>query len=547
MNRRTHTLSNSRQLWFITRPERDPKFHKEALIALQKATENFTLKWAGNRTLHKKYEQVLNQMGIKRNHVSADGSGGRTWAAMLRTFAYCYINEEGFLIPTKVGLSILNNNKVFENIKKQILTLQIPNAYFLEKGFRPKFDEDFQIRPARFLIKLTNQKELDYYVTKEEITFFVLSAKRDDELDEVTRRITAFRAADEEEKLRLKHSIANIDHRHRIDRDARSFEAAHSDVAHTFMLICEYTGLVEYIRGEALRVNPENSIAVRDEIESFDQRYPFNKRYLISLERMAENNGLDVDSYKASSYGTIKPASNRRKTQIKIKELLKPYPDISIFSLDQLVNILANEFPPREAEKIAMELKDHYDFTQLNNEFVEAYLDESDNLEFENKTGEIFKAIGFDVVMRPKPVTGDNTEIEILLKYDENSCGIIDAKNHKPKFSLSPSVANHMAVEYIPNYSGYENRNLKFFGYVTAADFSGEGHLKRICDKSATFINRNDIKGVILNARTLIGFLDYCMENNITTEERVKLFLRAVQNRGYSSIGQLLRAIKEHI
>lgn len=536
-------MSNLRQLWFIPRPERDPKFHKEALIALQKATDDFTLKWASNRPLHQKYEQILNEMGLKRNHVSADGSGGRTWAAMLRTFAYCYLNEEGFLVPTKVGRSIINDIKVFENIKKQILTLQIPNAYFLEKGFRPKFDDAFQIRPARFLIKLANQKELDYYVTKEEITFFVLSAKRDDELEEVTQKIKTFRSADENEKSRIKRMIANTDHRHRIDKNARSFEVAYSDVAHTFMLICEYTGLVEYIRGEALRVNPEDSDKVQKEIEFFDLRYPFNKRYLISLERMAENNGLDVDSFKASNYGTIKPATNKRKTHNKIKELLKPYPEISIFSYEQLVEILEREFPSREAKKIALELKNEYEFSQLNDEFVEAYLNEKDSLEFENKTGEIFKAIGFDVVMRPKPLSDDRTQIEILLKYGEDSCGIIDAKNYKDKFALTASLANHMAYEYLPNYDGYENRKVKFFGYVTASDFSGERHLKKICDKSAQLINHNDIKGIILNATTLIGFLDYCMENNIPKEKRINLFISAIQNKGYKSFEQLFRTI----
>ena len=45
-----------RQVWFVTRPERDPQYHKEALIALQEATNNFTCKWHSNRSIHKKYE-----------------------------------------------------------------------------------------------------------------------------------------------------------------------------------------------------------------------------------------------------------------------------------------------------------------------------------------------------------------------------------------------------------------------------------------------------------------------------------------------------------
>ena len=127
--------NNFRKIWFITRPERDPAFHEEALIALANATNNFKLKWKGNRELHKKYEQALIDIGIKRNSISKDGSGGRTWASLLKTFAYCYTTTDGFLVPTKIALEILRKNNIFENIKKQILTLQIPNAYFFESGF----------------------------------------------------------------------------------------------------------------------------------------------------------------------------------------------------------------------------------------------------------------------------------------------------------------------------------------------------------------------------------------------------------------------------
>ena len=156
-----------RKVWFITRPERDPTFHDDALRALQIATDNFSIIWYGNRDAHKRYEAVLVSEGLKRENISNDGSGGRTWAAMLRTFGYVYLNNDGYLVLTKVGQKILNKEKVRENISKQILTLQIPNAYFLDSGFRPKYEEGFQIRPARFLIRLVNQSILNYYVTKE--------------------------------------------------------------------------------------------------------------------------------------------------------------------------------------------------------------------------------------------------------------------------------------------------------------------------------------------------------------------------------------------
>jgi hypothetical protein len=533
-----------RKIWFITRPERDPKFHRDALLALWDATNGFNVQWSGNRQAHLNYERALNARGIKRDNISNDGSGGRTWAAMLKTFAYVYTDEEGYLKLTKVGKKILDGERVRENITKQILTLQIPNAYFLEPGFRPQFESTFRIRPARFLIKLTNQKELDYYVTKEEITYFVLTAKNDNELGSVTNKILTFRRADPAEKAQMKQDIAeNFDHRERSDKGARDFEIAHGDVAHTFMLICNYTGLVEYIRGVALRVEPSDSKRVAEQIEQYDYRYPFNSRYLISLQRMAENNGLDVESYKASSYGDIKPASNKSKTANKIRKLLSDYPDLSELTYDNLKEVLLNEFPPKEAEKHANDLI-QVTHQALNNDFVEGYLNEQDNLVFEDKTGEVFKAIGFDVEMRPKSLAEVETEIEIILKYGNSLMGIIDAKNYRTKFPLSAHLASHMASEYLPNYDGYEGRRVSFFGYVTAADWSGEKNLEKISNLAKRAIPDRDIKGIMLSANVLLGFLDYCIDNDLSKQERVRLFLNAIKNRGYATIGEFLRAAK---
>ncbi|SDL09011.1 AlwI family type II restriction endonuclease [Natronincola ferrireducens] len=532
-----------RKIWFITRPERDPKFHKAALVALQEATNNFADKWARNREVHKHYEKVLSEHGLKRENISNDGSGGRTWVAMLKTFAYCYVNDDGYLVPTKVGASLINGVEVFENTKKQILTLQIPNAYFLEPGFRPKFESNFSIRPARFLIKLVNQKELDYYITKEEIACFALTAKRDSELPTITEKILQYRGTDTSHKDLIIREVAEVyDHRERSDSGARDYQNAHSDVAHTFMMLCDYTGLAEYIRGEALRVQPVNSSKVKEEVEMFDERYPFNKRYLISLQRMAESNGLDISRYKASSFGEIKPASNRKKTDMIVKNILKSIPNLQAMSVEEITDVLKNEFPPHEARKIAFDINAH-SINTLNPEFVEAYLNEKDNLKFEDKTGDIFRLIGFDVEMRPNVKDIADTEIEIVLKYGEKECGLIDAKNYKKKFPLSAGLASHMASEYIPNYEGYDNRQIQFFGYVTAADFSGEKNLGKISELTQRVIPDREIKGIIITASVLLAFLDYCIEEDIPKEERVELFINAVNNTGYSTFGEMLNAI----
>ncbi|MCY7866280.1 AlwI family type II restriction endonuclease [Bacillus spizizenii] len=539
-------MASERLVWFITRPERDPKFHQDAIEALYEATEKLSLTWTGNREVHKKFEQVLADKGVKRQNVSADGSGGRTWMAMLRTFAYCYLDDNGKIRFTKSGKAILEKREVYLNIRKQILTLQYPNAYFLEKGFRPKFSEDFQLRPVRFLVKVANQGALNYYLTKEEITYFVMTAQKDDQVEEVIDKIISFREADKEEQEKMKQLIAEkYDHRERSDKGARNFYTAHSDVAHTFMLISEYTGMVEYIRGKALIVESSKREQLNKEMDLLDIKYPFNKRYLISLQRMAENNGLDIHSYKASGFNGIKPATNIKKTEKKVQSVLKSIPEPKSLSKEELIGVLSKVFPPRDSKNIAHDILSKDEYKTLNIDFVEGYINETNDLLFEDKTGEIFKALGFNVTMHPKALNNERTEIDLLISYDD-FFGIIDAKRYKGKFTLSASFASHMASEYIPNYKGYDNKDMMFYGYVTAADeFRGVKNLDKINKLTVRNLQGFSINGILLNAKTLLGLLDFCIENDLSPKERVKIFMKAIKNKSYSSIEQLLTEINQ--
>jgi hypothetical protein len=533
------TEKKERKVWFITRPERDPAFHKEALEALKNATENFSLKWKGARDLHKKYEKELNKIGLKRDSISNDGSGGRTWAAMLRTFCYCYLNKDGYLVLTKVGQEILNGNNVHENITKQLLTLQIPNAYFLESGFKPQYELNFKVTPVRFLIKLCCDERLDFYITKEEITFFAMTAHQNSEILNVITKILNFRQSNNEEKKSIKQEIASsYEHRERSDNGARNFESAHSDVAHTFMLIAEYTQLVEYIRGQAIRIPASRLNDVKSMIKEFDTRYPFNNKYLFSLERMAETNGLDVNSYKASRYGDIKPATNQKKKLIKAEKLLSNQPSLSY---DEKVELLSKEFIIKEAKDLANYFHAEDKMNSLTDNFIFSYLNEENDLEFENKTAMILQQIGFDIEMHPS-IEGERTEIDILLKYNDSLCGIIDAKNYKTKFQLSASLSSHMASEYIYNYAYYDGCKLKFFGYVTANDIGGTNNLDKITKMALRNVN-SEIKGFMINAKSLLAFIDYCIENDIDNNHRIGLFLKLIDNNSYTNFNSILKKI----
>ena len=250
---------------------------------------------------------------------------------------------------------------------------------------------------------------------------------------------------------------------------------------------------------------------------------------------MAEVNGLDINSYKASRYGDVKPATNSYKKLKKAEKLLNQYPNPSTLPNDKIVEILSSSsFTIAESKKISEYITSSSIIQNLDESFVQGVLNESDNLEFENKIGRILEELGFEVLMHPK-VDGERTEIDILVKYNNNLCGIIDAKNYKEKFTLSSSLSSHMISEYIPNYVDYDGHALKFFGYVSCSDIGGVNNLSKISNKSSD----GNIKGIMINAKTLLAFLDYCIENNIVKNDRIKLFLKLINNNAYTSFGQI--------
>lgn len=535
-----------RKLWFIPRPERDPLYHVDGLRALSKATHDFSKKWEHERDTQRQFERELITAGVKKDHVSSAGSGGRTWAALFRSFGYVYINPLGDLKPTKVGLAIINGKKVRENVTKQILCFQIPNSYFMSSHFRPHFEEGFAIRPIRFLLKMVNQKQLGYKLTKTEILFFVLKAKKDIDIVKITSDIIRFRQASEEERTATMETIANTyDHRERVDNQARSFAEAHMDEAHTFMLIAQYVGLVNYVYGKNGNVSrlevPEcNREKLATLLTEFDIRYPFNRRYMISPESFSLSYGLDVDSYKAPPISASSVATQSEKLINKANRLLGSHPEIDPEDEHALREFLASlgEFSPEHIQILVDTLSQHK-YEQLSDSFVESYIFESDPIEFENKTYKLLQALGLNVMLRPEPVRNRGPRIELATASGDVRLGLIDCKNYSKTFSLSSNLADYMGTEYIPDYEGLNGMKVEYFGYITSGKFAGEANLEKATMAAKSFIPSRTIKGFIINASTLLALVDYCISNRIPMDVRSELLFRLSLNKGYRSMSDL--------
>lgn len=527
-----------RNFWFVTRPLRDPQYHADGLRALQKATEDFTLKWKGNRSLHQKYEQCLADAEMKQNNISRDGSGGRTWAAMLKTYSYVYEDEDGYLKPTKVARAILEGRKVPENIRKQVLTLQIPNGYFISSAFRPKYSQGYRIQPVMFLIRLANSTLLDKYITKDEIILFAMTAKRSDELNDKIDQIINYRKANAEEKNEIENRVFkdNGD----ISRvDSRKDFSKYADVATTFTILCRFTGYVIQ-DSEHGGLKGIDDPSLWKEFESFCDRYPFNRRIDTDPQFYTLSAGLDVDTYKTQYGVNSKPASRARKRNIKARQLLSNYPQPEDLGMEELTAILSREFIDTEAKKIAEDIKARK-FKASSDSFIDAYLHEDDNLEFERKTARVLQGLGLTTEMHPNPTTSfnnSNENIDVIAESDGKNLILVDAKNYAKGFSLSAALRNVMANSYIAGYKGYDGLDPQYYCYVTASINKNEKNLQKI-NELALKNSGLEVHGMMISASALYWLLNYCSENNISEEERSEMFINLFQDKAYSSFVQV--------
>lgn len=532
----------TRNFWFVTRPLRDPQYHADGLRALQKVTNNFTLLWKGNHKLQRQYEQCLIDAGMKRNHISREGSGGRTWAAMLKTYNYVYEDESGLLKPTKVAKAILNGIKVPENIRKQVLTLQIPNGYFLSSGFSPKYSEGYRIQPVMFLIRLANSKRLNKYISKNEIILFAMMAKKNDELEQKIDDILEYRKADDSKKKQIEVKIFNENGD--ITRvDSRKDFSKYGDVATTFTILCRFTGYAvqDHENGGLKGINNKK---LWQEFEDFCRRYPFNRRIDTDPLFYTLSAGLDVDTYKTQYGVNAKPASRTRKRNIKAQQLLKDYPQPEDLSISELTTILGKEFITNQAQQIAEDIKAKK-FKAASDSFIDSYLHEDDNLEFERKTARVLKGLGLNTEMHPNPTTtfnNSNENIDVIADAFGEKLILVDAKNYAKNFNLSAALRNIMANSYLAGYKGFNGLNPSFYCYVTANTNSNATNLLKINELAKKNSNL-DVHGMMISASALYWLLNYCSENEIDERERVLMFLQLFKDRSYESFVQVAEVL----
>lgn len=553
-------MKTVRRTWWITRPERSPDNIKFALIALDKATNHFSnVQW--NHHTQFKYEDWLGNEGVKRPGRDRNGSGGRTWAAMLKTYDYVYKTKNRIMKPNEVAKEIINGNNVYQNIQKQILILQIPNPYFLSKDFTrgKKFSNDFQIQPVRFLLKLANNKQLNYKISEKEIIYFAMTCHKNSDLNKAITNICKFRNMASDQKSSWEAKIAKtFDHRARKDSPQRTFEQNMKDTANTFMILAEYTGLTHRTKSKhpsVLYSDDQYAITNNNKLKKLDYRYPFDTTCFNDITASIFREGLPVGKYKANYRPGVATANLHSKDERMAWSFAMKHPELNNASRQHIATMIANStgLPPFKTNHFANLIKKYEQTSSFSKSFQNQYLHEKDtvthnkNRQFELDTEYVLRHMGLNVEDHPEPVSSENNSNEnedAVITVHNKYLILVDAKNYHNKsdnsrFPLSAELRNTMVNSYIKGYIGYKNKKPKYFLYVVAKNASGLDNMKHITHDSDHILG-NKCTGAIISAECLMQLASYEDQHktNKTTNEHYLIKLCST-NKLFTTFGKI--------
>lgn len=537
-----------RKTMFITRPTRDALTSHRKLIEAMQELEGVT--WIGNRSAHQELERLLVDKQIKAPGISNDGSGGRTWAALARTFGYWYLDSKGEIIITPVAKAIMAGNQEHLHVQKQILNYQIPNGYVLTSGFNPKYAEGYHIFPFRFMLRLLTKPELDYCLHRDEISVFFLPAKTDSELEHVASEIVFYRELKKQDGLELNQRVELLnelaetnDHRHRTDSSGVNFLAYLTDSALTHMIIMESVNYYWFKRSDGLiSLKPE---FVQDAVKllaEFNTKYPFSSRFKISEESFARHYGLDLSRAKNTFRHGQGVTTRKKKQDSMLRETAEDILRIKpLIDNETLVKEVKTRFPLDESEIIQslrqMDLLYHEEAEQLSSQFIDSYLEAANNSnlwsDFEKQSIRLLNAFLPEAFRPEKPsMDADKANIEIGVRLHVHGTdfgGILDCKSGQ-KFQLGTRERDLMATSYIPMYKELQcpsgpTISLRFFGYIIGRDFGGKSNFNMIREKATMYLNADElVDGFVINAQSLLYLADLYLEKLIQAEDLLTVF-----------------------
>lgn len=464
-------------------------------------------KWEGNRTLQLEFEKALKNYEWKAHNVSRDGSGGRTYAAMLAMFGLWFEDRNGVQI-TNAGKELIEDKHPVPILTKQLLDFQYPSPY--SRIRQVDIDSAFRIQPFRFILKLFIEKNLEE-ITQEEIAFCLVPyAKTMNDLDRCCRLIREFR--NDPQKI-ISAAVNN----------SGTTEYNLRNIGNTIVNQFEYAGYFEERTNiKSLRIKQVMKEKAASDLRNLREGLIQNPEDEIRFQ-MRYGSGLEVSKDYRYTHPE-QPALNPNDKAILVAyleiALNEPIQSIS----DELVQRIAQRRGV-SAEQTKRVLNAFAQKPQLDR-FEEKYLKLAVGGtavadDFEVKTTGIFSKDGFGfaaVWVGNKP---RNPDLFVFFDREKKRYGLIDTKAYK-EYTLPLDHKNLMAHTYVPAFKKIKlegnEYQLNFFSYVAGGFGSGMNR------SFSELLDMTQVKGSYITAYNLIQLLRIHRTNPFSADKFGELF-----------------------
>lgn len=456
--------------WWVTRPKRKLNSIPEILAVF--STVSLDAQWQGSINLHRKFEDALEEAGLKRvgERRDARGSGGRTYYAWLASLGLVFTQDstsKSYL--TLAGEAIMQGRSPVEILKNQVMKYQFPSPFSLSlQSSKTRVNERFRIRPFRFLIKLLSDYRVQYLTTDEIAKIIIVEAENESEqcYEYIVNRICVYRSygdevLDEDYFIKYAPSSGKVNPEHPFSHL--------NDTANTIVNWLDYTQLIYREEGGVIKLLDDK----RDEINyilankpAFIDR-PENQEYFQRKFGLDPWHQKDTRNLANSKTITSRMIDMQRIRQVFIAySIHRPIKSITTDVVDYVVNITGAD--EKLVENTLLETYPNGAISGFMTEYFEmAFKGTEEAVNFEIATTELFKEV-FRFETKHLGQTGSKSAPDVLLvSNNEGYQAIIDNKAYG-KYSISGDHHNRMVHNYIENISKYSeySQPIGFFAYI---------------------------------------------------------------------------------
>ncbi len=508
--------------WWVTRPKRKLNPIPEILAVF--STVSLDVQWQGSINLHRKFEDVLEETGLKRvgERRDARGSGGRTYYVWLSSLGLVFTQEstnKSYL--TLAGEAIMQGRSPVEILKNQVLKYQFPSPFSLSlQSSKTRVNERFRIRPFCFLLKLLRDNRIQYLTNEEIAKIIIVEAENESEqcYEYIVNRILRYREygdeiLDEDFFIKYAPSSGRVNPKHPYSHLA--------DTANTLVNWLDYTQLIYREEGGVVKILDDK----KEEVDYIlANRPPFIDRPE-EQEYFQRKYGLDPWHQKDTrNLANTKTITTRMIDIQRIRQAFitysihRPIKTITNEIVGYVVNVTGAD--GKLVENTLLETYPNGAISGFMTEYFEmAFKGTKEAVQFEMATTELFREV-FGFTATHLGQTGSKSAPDVLLlSDDEGYQAIIDNKAYS-KYSISGDHHNRMVHNYIENISKYSeySQPIGFFTYIAG------GFGNQIDRQIQSIVTEAGVHGSGMTVSNMIKLVEKQNEKKLTHRDIRNIF-----------------------